>query len=295
MPWIAIGAAVVGGIMKHKSDKRADKQWKKGYGIQEDELALQREGLDFSKEQYADWQGRYDPVYDDMMSHIDDGITPDYNAIAGDINTSFDSAQGMERREMKRYGIKPTDGAYGHSERDYAIKRSAAHSGIRNKARQDSAGLKYSRLSGVHNSLLGVQSSLGQGVRASYGQVGNSMQDMAGSRFKQSAGTRGTGSSDAAGWGETIGGIDWAGAWGKAAGFFSDRRLKDNIVKTGSWNGINLYSWDWNDLARKHGIKGLTTGVIAQEHLDSGFVHEAENGFLYVDYDGLFGSSRRVA
>ena len=314
MTWGAVAAAGASLVVGYMGNKSADKQADKGFGLQQQELDMQREGLDFSKQQYADWKERYDPIYDDMMSEIDSGITPDYNAIAGDINQSFDSAQGMERREMQRYGIKPGDGAYGHGERDYAINRAAAHSGIRNKARQDSAGIKFQRLSGIHNTLQGVGTSAATGVRTSYNNVGNSMGNMAQSRFTQSANTRNQAGRDAAGVGAMIGGIDWGGAWSQAKGWFggnqggtgatvagsggqtpqqfysSDILLKKDIVLAGRLGDINIYSWTWNELAEAMGITDDTVGVIAQEHINSGFVRRGDNGYLEVDLCGLLKS-----
>lgn len=46
---------------------------------------------------------------------------------------------------------------------------------------------------------------------------------------------------------------------------FSDRRLKDNIQKVGTENGYNVYTWQWNDLAKSLGLEGSGKGVIADE------------------------------
>ena len=292
MTWVTVAVAAVGIGSKIIGDRKAKRAEKRSLDTEKENIALQREGLDFSKEQYGDWKDKYDPVFDDMMSEIDSGITPDYAAIAGDVNSSFESAQDQERRQMQRYGVKPTDGAARQSEREYGIAKSTAHSGIRNKARQDSAGIKFNRLSNIHGALQGVGPALSNQVGNSYSRTGRAMGSLADSQWDQAENRYDSAKEDAAGWGKAIGGVNWAGAWSRVKA--SDRRFKDNIVEAGTWKGIQLYSWDWNELAKKHGVSGPTTGVIAQEHLDSGFVHEAENGYLYVDYDGLFGS-RRVA
>lgn len=291
MSWGAVAAIGVSAVSKYLGDKSAKKQEKRGFEQKKEEIALQREGLDFSKEQYGDWKDKYDPVFADMMSEIDSGITPDYAAIAGDINSSFESAQEQERRQMLRYGVKPTDGAYRSSERDYAINKSTAHSGIRNQARQASAGIKYNRLANVHGSLTGSGVALGNQVGNSYGRVGNSMSSMANMRMNSAAQRREEATSDAAGWGSAIGGVDWAGAWGAVKGW-SDTALKENIRQVGFEAGMRIYDWSWNETAKDLGIDGPTTGLLAQEHLDSGFVHEADNGYLYIDYPGLLGSRR---
>ena len=71
---------------------------------------------------------------------------------------------------------------------------------------------------------------------------------------------------------------------------FSDKTLKDNIKPIGkSENGHNLYTWDWNDKAKKLGITDPTTGVIAQEVMK--YMPEAvtknANGYYMVNYGVL--------
>jgi hypothetical protein len=46
---------------------------------------------------------------------------------------------------------------------------------------------------------------------------------------------------------------------------FSDILLKDNIHKAGEENGINYYTWDWNEKAKELGMAGSAIGVLAQE------------------------------
>lgn len=72
--------------------------------------------------------------------------------------------------------------------------------------------------------------------------------------------------------------------------FLSDEKLKDNIKPIGkSENGHNLYTWEWNDKAKKLGITDPTTGVIAQEVMK--YMPEAvtknANGYYMVNYGVL--------
>ena len=71
-------------------------------------------------------------------------------------------------------------------------------------------------------------------------------------------------------------------------GFKSDKRLKTNIKKLGSVNGINIYSWTWNKLAKLMGIdlnNPVTTGVMAQEVMHiPGAVNLNNDGFYSVNY-----------
>lgn len=73
-----------------------------------------------------------------------------------------------------------------------------------------------------------------------------------------------------------------------AKAYASDKKLKENIVKIGEKNGLNWYSWDWNDLAKGIGLTGSDEGHIAQE------VEEVrpdlvvmQNGYKAVIYGGF--------
>ncbi len=82
------------------------------------------------------------------------------------------------------------------------------------------------------------------------------------------------------------GGIQIAAA---AAGA-SDVRLKENIQPYDTLNGVQFYTWDWNDAAKEIGYdKYPTMGVIAQEvqktHPDT--VIEGPEGYLMVNYGKL--------
>ena len=70
----------------------------------------------------------------------------------------------------------------------------------------------------------------------------------------------------------------------------SDARMKENIAHYDTLNGINLYTWDWNEEAKAIGWdKYPTFGVIAQEvqktHPDA--VVKGDHGYLMVNYGKL--------
>ena len=72
--------------------------------------------------------------------------------------------------------------------------------------------------------------------------------------------------------------------------YASDVRLKTNIKHLGKENGINVYSWDWNeDGKRIADPKQPTVGVMAQELRETHphLVELGPDGFLRVDYSGL--------
>ena len=71
-------------------------------------------------------------------------------------------------------------------------------------------------------------------------------------------------------------------------GLFSDKNLKENIVKIGRKNGLSWYSWDWNELAKTIGLTGSDKGHIAQEVQKSRpDLVGNKDGFLTVNYEGF--------
>lgn len=84
------------------------------------------------------------------------------------------------------------------------------------------------------------------------------------------------------GWGTAIG----AGV-GAIAGAFSDATLKDRVKIIGKTkSGDAVYDWDWNQRAKKKGLKGKSSGVLAQNVLkDKPQAIGKRGGALTVDYD----------
>ena len=90
--------------------------------------------------------------------------------------------------------------------------------------------------------------------------------------------------------GQLLHGAGSAGQGYEAYKGTSDVRLKDNIVPQGSVNGVNFYTWDWNDAAKKSGLnEGITFGVMAQELEKSHpeLVVVGDHGYRMVNYAGV--------
>lgn len=72
----------------------------------------------------------------------------------------------------------------------------------------------------------------------------------------------------------------------------SDKRMKTNIKKLGTVNGINIYSWTWNKLAQSMGWDKkyqYNVGVMAQEVQNiPNAVSKDKNGYLLVNYSKIF-------
>ena len=80
-------------------------------------------------------------------------------------------------------------------------------------------------------------------------------------------------------------------ATGAEALGYSDMRLKENITPVGSQDGVNFYTWDWNEAGEKVAHEGQPRfGVMAQElektHPD--LVVIGDDGYRRVNYDGLY-------
>lgn len=87
-----------------------------------------------------------------------------------------------------------------------------------------------------------------------------------------------------------------AGALGQGLGAmgvtlpFSDKRLKKNVTPLAQVNGVNYYTWEWNDEAKAIGAGDMPrSGVIADElqQIHPDLVFRGDDGYLRVDYAGL--------
>ena len=70
---------------------------------------------------------------------------------------------------------------------------------------------------------------------------------------------------------------------------WSDSRLKENVTFIGREKGYNIYTWTWNNIAKKLGVKTPAIGVIAQEVLETNpnAVVLNSNGYYQVNYGAL--------
>ena len=84
------------------------------------------------------------------------------------------------------------------------------------------------------------------------------------------------------GWGTAIGAVA-----GGVMGAFSDATLKDRVKLVGkTQKGDNVYDWQWNGKGRKKGLKGKSSGVLAQNVAKTKPQAVGKrDGALTVDYD----------
>lgn len=88
------------------------------------------------------------------------------------------------------------------------------------------------------------------------------------------------------------------GGLGSALITKSDRRLKTDITPYGRLaNGLTLYKWRWNEKAEAMGLKGHSSGVMADEALRviPEAVSKGEDGYYRVDYRLILEGERMAA
>ena len=69
---------------------------------------------------------------------------------------------------------------------------------------------------------------------------------------------------------------------------FSDERLKENIVKTGEFKGLNVYFYDWAEPAKQFGLEGSSEGFLAHE-VESAYPDLVctVNGYKCINYGAI--------
>jgi len=73
---------------------------------------------------------------------------------------------------------------------------------------------------------------------------------------------------------------EWRSSGGR--GSPSDPKLKDGINKIGTYEGLNVYEWIWNDIAMTtYGLKGREVGFLTTE-LDPKYVGKDQYGYEYI-------------
>lgn len=235
MPWvsgaIAIGGSLIGGLFDD-SDDRADAAMRHQQWLDEQQLGIQRDQLQFTKDVYGEHKAKFDPLFNDIRGMMDD-VEPDYGAIAGDVNMAFDTAQGMEERNMRRYGIKPTDGAARSAQREYGIKRGAAHVGARSAARQGAKDKRYGRYVDLYNSGQGIGSSNASMVSNAMAGIGQTYGAQAGRAGQTAQYYNNMAIDNAAGWGQMLGGVDWGGIFNGVKGWWNNRGNAGGSIPSG--------------------------------------------------------------
>jgi hypothetical protein len=194
---VAVGSLAVGAYSAYSQGKQADRAASDQEHATDQQVALGHEQLDFGKEQYADWKNLFMPALTDLRSMAYEDVRPNFAAISADVDTAFDTSQGVNRRTMERYGIKPTDGAFNASETQYGLGRAMATVNANNTARTAAKDQKFNRLAAFANLSQGMQSNANSAVNSGFGNTFNAFGNQANMYGNQAQGYAGAAAAGA--------------------------------------------------------------------------------------------------
>lgn len=147
---------------------------------------------------------------------------------------------------------------------DAVLRNASATGGLRSGAASDNLARANNAVfqNSYNQQLSGLQGIMGMPSNAN-----NIAATMAGIGQTNAQGITAAAQAEQAGNQQGIDNI--ASIAGLAAGFFlSDNRLKTNIKKIGTRNGLGWYSWTWKKKAEAFGLSGAGEGYMASEVAD---------------------------
>lgn len=146
---------------------------------------LDQQRLDFSRQQYEDWQGRFNPVWDQMSGMAMQEQAPDYAAITADVGGAFDTSREIQARNMQRMGVKPTDGATAAADTAYGLGRASSLVDARNRGRMNARAQHFDRIAQLANIANGGQANASSLVNAAYAGASGGAGQRAGQQYGQ--------------------------------------------------------------------------------------------------------------
>lgn len=173
MSWVAVGVgamSTIGGLFGSSSARKSQKEANR----------INRDTLNFRKEQYNDYKNQYGGIIDMVVSDAEKGVQADLGRVTSeagaDTATAFSNAKQALDNQNNRMGINPNSGRAESSERQFALNQAVATAGnvtnARNKERQFAEDATWNRRYGVYqqgNSL----------INGAANNVGNSMSSLA--------------------------------------------------------------------------------------------------------------------
>lgn len=312
------------GITNHKGQKqdqeRADSMADSFMAATQANIEMQREQLQFLKDQYKDWQD----VYGDIQKNLSDyykNMTTDTEITKINTNLSFNlqalateygAAEKQIKRQMMQAGLSGSGveaAANTQTANIYASDRARARAQAQIEINNapDTVAQKQMGFLGLG---LGQGQALLGNMTSQAGNAGNAYNSAA------SVGANLSGNYMQRGWGREQSNISFnrenynrlmhnnmmdsfqtsfgqtmgQGMGGGLMGMMSDYRLKDNLVLVETIDGFNIYEWEWNKTAKEEfNLSGKAKGVVAQELLQnhSDKVQRHTSNFLMVDYAKL--------
>lgn len=166
--------------------------------LMEQQLALQREQLDFSKKRYEENQAMYGGLKQGLVDAANDGVDADLQGVtdraSADVAQSFDKAQGEAARGLSRYGINPNSGRAIALKTGLGLGKAATEANAINKSRREESryaadttwnrrfavtNLGVNEMNGNANAISsaydGISRTYGAGADRAYGAAGDAM------------------------------------------------------------------------------------------------------------------------
>lgn len=205
----AIATTAIAAYGANNARKNANRAQDNAERAAQDQAALDRERLDFSKQQYGDWQARFNPVWDKLSSMSMQEEKPDYGAITADVGSAFDTSRDIQTRNMQRMGIRPTDGAQQAADTQYALGRAGSLVDTRNRARTNARDQYFARITQLANIANGGQANASNLVSAAYSGASGGAGQRAG---MYNANAANYGAQAGAGWSDVGAGLGFIGS-----------------------------------------------------------------------------------
>lgn len=291
----AIGLTDYSGAEKAQSQAMAAQASATDQSLQiaRENIEFQREVFQYQQTQYEDWKNTFGDLSENLGEYYKN-LTASDKIVQGLQAESKESQRAQQQlsRDLSQRGISG-GGLEAQTLTAMQAQSAQTRAGIRASAEDQVKAQQLGFLGlglGQGTQYLGLNTqqagTIGSAYTSAAGNVlqGGIAQGQIGSAYAQQnlAGSYGNtqGLMDAAG--NILGGM-------ASAGIFSDIRLKKNIVKTKTFNGINIYKWEWNDIAKELGVSNQpTVGVIAQEILEIyPEVIKEDRGYYTVNYPKL--------
>lgn len=230
-------------------------------GVSEDQLAVQREGLDYLM-QINELPLEYRDMAMKQLMGFYAGSPEQQAQFVSDVQQSPFYNQMIE---SGREAVASQGGAAGLSRsgnlaRDLASSDQNVLQSLVNQKLGGLTGFAQTPVSGAN--VANAYQNIGQTIGSSGMAQINAGQQQLGQLF---------------GLGTSIAGLA-----------LSDSRLKDNVKPIATMNGHNLYSWTWNEKAHKLGLYGRGIGVMADEiEKTNPDAVSMLNGYKAVDYSKI--------
>lgn len=239
---------------------------------------LIQSSLDTQVEKYNEWKTIYGDLQEDVSTYFKN-LTGDSLATKQiqQVQQAYQASQKQMDEQLAQRGLSGSGAAV-----QGLIQNSQTMASASANIRANSELEANKQKMGFLNTGLSQDISLTQGIAQTGISGANIQGTLAGGSSSNATSLTNTGLSNTTSKSEEMG-------QSISSMFGSDKRLKKNLRLLSTIKGINLYSWDWNQIGNSIGYFGSSQGVIAQEvkEIDENFVSVID-GYYAVDYTKVF-------